>query len=57
LRQNSEHPIGAHLALWLAALEGATKHATLLAATRKIPEAITAAPGSQKKLLREGLRN
>ncbi len=51
LSQNSKDPIEAHLALSLAALEGATRDATLLAAARKIADAIIATLVSGNKLL------
>jgi hypothetical protein len=56
LSQNSKDPMEAHLALSLAALESATKPATLLAAARRIVEIIIAAPGSRNRLVREGPR-
>ena len=51
LTQNSKDPIGAHLALSLAALERAVKDAGLLAVARKIAEAIVATLRAGNKLL------
>jgi len=51
LSQNSRDPIGAHLALSLAALERAVKDAGLLAAARKIAEIVVATLRAGNKLL------
>jgi D-sedoheptulose 7-phosphate isomerase len=51
LSQDSNDPIGAHLAQSLAALERATKDAALLAAARQIAAVIIAALRSANKLL------
>lgn len=51
LSQESKDPIGAHLRLSLAALELTTQDAALLAAARKIAEAIVAALRAGNKLL------
>jgi D-sedoheptulose 7-phosphate isomerase len=51
LSQNSENPIGDHLARSLAALELAVKDASLLAAARKIAEVVTATLRGGNKLL------
>jgi D-sedoheptulose 7-phosphate isomerase len=51
LSQESKDPIGAHLRLSLAALELTTQDAVLLAAARKIAEAIVAALRAGNKLL------
>ena len=50
LSQNSRDPIGAHLALSLAALERAVKDAGLLAAARKIAEIVVATLRAGNKL-------
>ena len=51
MSQNSQDPIGTHVSLSLAALERATQDASLLAAARKIAEAIVGALGSGNTLL------
>jgi D-sedoheptulose 7-phosphate isomerase len=51
LSQESKDPIGAHLRLSLAALELTTQDAALLAAARKIAEAIVAALRAGNRLL------
>ena len=51
LSQNSRDPIGAHLALSLAALERAVKDAGRLAAARKIAEIVVATLRAGNKLL------
>ena len=51
MSQESKDPIGAHLRLSLAALELTTQDAALLAAARKIAEAIVAALRAGNKLL------
>lgn len=51
MSQTSKDPIGAHLALSLAALERATQDASLLAAARKIAEVIVGALNAGNKLL------
>ena len=51
MSQTSKDPIGAHLALSLAALERATQDASLLAAARKIAEVIVGALRAGNKLL------
>ncbi|HEX3117419.1 MAG TPA: D-sedoheptulose 7-phosphate isomerase [Bradyrhizobium sp.] len=51
MSQDSNDPIGAHLAQSLAALERATKDAALLAAARQIAAVIIAALRSANKLL------